>query len=54
MTRLDWAEYGWKWFLRLGGAAAAAVEIAGAGRASVLILAAGAMGLPTIMGLGKR
>lgn len=54
MSRIDWIEYGYKWFLRVGGAVAAAIEIAGAGRASVLILAAGAMGLPTILGLGKR
>ena len=54
MTRIDWIEYGWKWCLRLGGAVAFGLEQQGDGRVYVLVISAAAMGLPTVLGLGRR
>ena len=42
------AETAWKWLLRLAGLGIALLEVFGEGRVSVLTLAAGMMGLPSV------
>ena len=42
------AEAAWKWLLRVAGLGIAIIEFLGEGRVSVLTLAAGMMGLPSV------